>query len=189
MLSRMKKIKIIFIVLFCLVITSCKNQDNVDILQNLESEFVNSFNFDLIMNESNNLIIKSNNKNEILKIQIENISFNNVNQTIEKKFLEIESLYREIHSPYPGIVSNKVSCENNYLPKKIENYPKEYLIVYATERLTFGACSKDLIHYQSIIYPIYCNKKLFTFNLFIPLSEQINKYEDKLNKIKCKKEN
>ena len=79
MLSRMKKIKIIFIVLFCLVITSCKNQDNVDILQNLESEFVNSFNFDLIMNESNNLIIKSNNKNEILKIQIENISFNNVN--------------------------------------------------------------------------------------------------------------
>ena len=99
----------------------------------------------------------------------------------------INSLYRGISSPYPGVLSNRIECPEEFKPAKIENDPFDYYIIYASERFTYGVCSWDLIKYKSIIYFLYCDKvnNLYHIKLFVPLNENILSYIDLLDSIRC----
>lgn len=110
-----------------------------------------------------------------------------VDYKIQEKMFFINTLYREIHSPYPGQISNKIGCSDEFTPIKFNNTPYDYYQIYASDRLTYGVCSWDLVKYKSILYFYYCedNKELFQLELFINTSKNLEDYTDNLKKLRC----
>ena len=78
-------------------------------------------------------------------------------------------MYRDINSPYPGSVSNKISCQEKYKPQEIENHYE----LYSNERLNYGVCSEDLIKYKTYLQFLKCNEEFYTIELFIPIDQKI----------------
>ncbi len=106
---------------------------------------------------------------------------------LNDKMFVINSLYREIHSPYPGALSNRIECADEFKPKQVEHFPFDYYLIYATDRFTYGACSWDLITYETVFYPLYCeeNNILYQIELFVPVEDYSSRYEEFLNSITC----
>jgi hypothetical protein len=127
-------------------------------------------------------------EDKIIKIKkYDDFDLEKSEQYISDKMFVINSLYREIHSPYPGELSNRIGCPEEYKPIKKENQPFNYYIIYASERLSYGACSDDLIRYKAINYFLYCEKEnnFYHIELFIPKEENVSHYETLVKSIKC----
>ena len=124
----------------------------------------------------------------VIKIKIlNNTTLKQAKNYISDKIFVINSIYREINSPYPGALSNRIECEEKFKPKTMENVPFDYYILYASERFTYGVCSWDLIKYKSVIYYTYCKetKNLYQIELFIPVDKGTSNYEESLKSIEC----
>ncbi len=118
---------------------------------------------------------------------LKNIDLKKANIYISDKMFMINSLFRGVSSPYPGALSNRIECPEEFKPIKLANKPFDYYIVYASNRFTYGVCSWDLIKYQSIIYFLYCDreKSLYHIKLFGPINKEIPDYDKKLTSIEC----
>ena len=123
----------------------------------------------------------------VLKVKkFDNVQQDKVDEYISEKMFFIFSLYREVHSPYPGLLSNKVECSSEFTPIEIKNTPHSYYIIQATDRLTYGACSQDLIKYNSILQFQYCeNDGLYFIELFLPLDVDLERYESIVKQTLC----
>lgn len=84
----------------------------------------------------------------------------------DKKFL-INSLFTPSTSPYPEVITNTVECANEFKPK-IRNVENGTIYsLFASERLTYGVCVKDLIAYESSYGIFDCKKKgIFEVRIF-----------------------
>ena len=151
------------------------------------NEFVNKFNLVETSQDYSSVTYKGNYNNNILKIKkYADISEKNVNDYINERLFFLNSLYREINSPYPGQLSNKVKCGDEFTPIEVDNAPYNYFILYATERLTYGACSWDLIEYRSSLFFQYCeNDGLYFIELFFPVEADSEQYESQLKQLSC----
>ena len=105
----------------------------------------------------------------------------------------VDSLFLDIAAPYPDVVTTTLECPEQFRPKvkeiNIGNFETAYYEIFATERLTYGACSDDLIKYKTILTWAYCenSKNLFQMELFVPKSEFNGDYADLFNSFKCGK--
>ncbi|MEK6916200.1 MAG: hypothetical protein AABW92_00495 [Nanoarchaeota archaeon] len=128
------------------------------------------------------------NKEEYLKIKIlRDITFNQSKNYVSDKLFFVRSLYREINSPYPGQLSNKIACAEEFHPIEVEYSPFNYYTLYANNRFVYGVCTNDEIAYKSILYYHYCeeDKELYQLELFFGLDKNVSYYEDKLKETKC----
>lgn len=113
---------------------------------------------------------------------------------IESEIQKVKSVFANAISPYPGEVSNEIECGKDFTPtfdqKKINGIDVNFLTSYLSERLTFGACTKEQAKYKEIEAFFYCpeQKNLVTFEL-IAKTEDFDKnqgyYEEILNSLKC----
>lgn len=106
---------------------------------------------------------------------------------ISSKLFVIDSLYREMRSPYPGALSNRIGCAEEFKPATIENSSRRYHLLYATDRLTYGACSWDLIAYRAILSFLHCEKSnaLYQIEIFVPREGYTALYEESLIGLSC----
>lgn len=111
----------------------------------------------------------------VIKIEvIKNIAPKYADRYIEERKDMIESLYKRIPSPYPGMISKVIECSDEFKPKvvylEIEEKNTPVYILYSTPRFTYGACVEDLIKYRGALTFIYREKEktLYRIDLFIP---------------------
>lgn len=110
-----------------------------------------------------------------IKIEIiKNIDAGYAYKYIEERQGMIESLYKRIPSPYPGMISKAIECPDKFKPKllylEIDKKNTPIYILYSTPRFTYGACADELISYRGALTFIYCEKEkiLYKIELFIP---------------------
>lgn len=78
---------------------------------------------------------------------------------LKEKKIGIESLFINRPAHYPGIITRKVNCPNEFQPVQGKIGDIEYYIMYANDRFSHGVCSPDLIKYQSVVGLKYCEQE------------------------------
>jgi len=176
-------------ILIVLIFTAILRKDNISSVNlGISSDFIEKFQLKSISVAFDSTTFTGEYGNLFIKVNIfKNISQEKANIYISDKIVLINSLFREIGSPYPGALSNRIECPEEFKPLRISNQPLDYYIIYASSRFTYGVCSFDLIKYKSIIYFLYCDKdeNLNQIKLFIPLDQDISAYEGLLKSIGC----
>lgn len=103
----------------------------------------------------------------------DSINPDSVNET---KLKQLKSLYRERFSAYPEMVSKEITCDDSFIPLTGQVESDNKVVFYAlgslTDRLTFGACARDLIGYRGIQTYYWCskNKTLIEFMAAKPIA-------------------
>ncbi len=137
----------------------------------------------------------TNDKN-MLRIEIRNgINQNEAQKSIDAQTARMEALFADATSPYPGDITNEISCGEKFKPKMtIENINGiriTHFTGYLNNRLTFGACTEDQAVYKGIEALFYCNNqsKLYQMEIIAPtkmFSENENAYYNLLESIHCR---
>jgi hypothetical protein len=124
----------------------------------------------------------------ILKV----ISFDDLSPTeasiyIEDKLSSVLSLYDLSFSPYPDQLSKTIECEDRFIPQRKNAGDGVLLVGFASARLTYGACSDDLVAYRSLLFLHYCSssRNLHQVEVFVPLSVNESIYMDKIVDVHC----
>lgn len=154
----------------------------------LSGELLQHFQFETASESGGSMVLNGEQNGTKLRLHIfRDWSPQMAESYISDKMFVINSLYREIHSPYPGALSNRIACADEFKPKRVEYSPFDYYRIYATDRLTYGACSRDLISYQTILYFIYCDEdnSFYQLELFVPVNEPASPYEGLLTSLVC----
>jgi len=154
----------------------------------ISNDFLNKFKFEEISSDYDSATLNGRYDGSVIKIKIlNNVGLKQSENYIYDKIFVINSMYRDIDSPYPGALSNKISCDEEFKPQKIPNTTFDYYMLYATSRFTYGACSWNLIEYRSYIYFAYCNESenLYQIELFLPIKKETTFYEESLKSIAC----
>ena len=123
-----------------------------------------------------------------LKVKIkkyDSVGQNKAKTIVDNRIYLLSSLFIDTDSPYPDLLSNAIRCSDEFKPKKIFYEPFDYYLLYATDRFTYGACSWDLLSYQSIMYFQTCGDDLYEIELFVPLGEDIRPYEEAITSTRC----
>lgn len=115
---------------------------------------------------------------KVIKIEaIRNIEAKEAKKHIEGKQDVIKSLYVNIPSPYPGMVSKTITCPDEFKPEiiylKVSDETVPVYLLYSTPRFTYGAGVEELIKYRGALLFIYSpdSKTLYQIELFIPKEE------------------
>lgn len=181
MVKMRKKITLIAALILLIILFGCsKDMDNKielsgDLIENLKIEKTTTgLNSKTSTGKSNEYILKIREFNDM--------NSNMSDQIITERLFVINSAYRDYDSPYPGALSNQLKCSDNMKP--IEN--DGIISLYATDRLTFGACSEELIRYGAMIRFLHCNDKLYQVELFSDLDSDKEELNEKIKKIGCK---
>jgi arylsulfatase A-like enzyme len=91
----------------------------------------------------------------------------------ERKYV-LESLFKRLPNPYPGMITNTIECPDAFKPEicetEISGDPVPVFILNSTPRFTYGACVDELIRYRGVSAFIYAagKKTLFRVELFYP---------------------
>ena len=161
-----------------LLLVSCSYQVNNPEL-GIQGTFLSRFKLNTIFQNDEYFLYEAKSENEILRIY----EYNNISDKksfMSSKLFFIKSLYRQLNSPYPGQVSNKISCSSEFLPKKVSD---DVYKLYATPRLTFGACACDLIEYDTWMYFKQCNdNEVYIVEIYVPVNQTDNSI---LENIEC----
>ena len=186
---KIKKAHIIMLIIFVsffLIFYQSKKDNSISL--EISNDFIKKFSINPVSNNDDSTTFNGKYRNLAIKIKmLKGVTLNQAENYISDKMFVINSLYREIDSPYPGALSNRIECGEEFKPEKKVNAPFDYYIAYASDRFTYGTCSWDLIEYKSIIYYAYCNKtkNLYQIELFVPANEDSSNYEQSLKAITC----
>ncbi len=119
----------------------------------------------------------------IIKIEVvKNIDNKSAHRHIKERKYVINSLYNNIPSPYPGMVSNTIESPDEFKPKvmhiEVEGEKIPIYLLSSTPRFTYGASAEDLIRYRGALTFVYNQKEkiLYRIDLFIP-KEKYNEKE------------
>jgi arylsulfatase A-like enzyme len=93
---------------------------------------------------------------------------------IKERNYVLESLFKRLPNPYPGMITNTIECPDAFKPEiaetVIQGSPVSVYILNSTPRFTYGACVDELIRYRGVCSFIYAagKKTLFRVELFYP---------------------
>lgn len=113
---------------------------------------------------------------------------------IQAKITGMNALYDNIRSPYPGIISNEITCEKEYKPvysklNSTHGVPLYQIRGYLNDRYVFGACQKEQIRYVDRRLLFVCPKKslLYDIEFITPVDEpSLNMVSEIIQSIACK---
>lgn len=120
-----------------------------------------------------------------------NISEDEAASFNEYKSMQIASLYEDAKSPYPGVLSDRISCEGKYKPifKKIsdDSLNKETYSGYLNARMQFGSCIQDQLVYESNAAIFYCKsqKAWYQLEFISPINQKPSNIQHTIQSIRC----
>lgn len=115
---------------------------------------------------------------------------------IDNEIQKIKAVFANAISPYPGEISNEIVCGEDFVPKfdekKINGRKVRYLTSYLSQRLTFGACTKEQAVNEEIQAFFYCSqqKNLVSFEIISSIDDfqkNMSQYKEILNSLDCAK--
>jgi len=156
----------------------------------LKSEVLNKFELTSSINLNNKELFNYINDNEHLKVErYKNIDMESSKTLTEREVILIQSIFSDSISPYPGEITNKIECQNEFKPHffKTGVEERQYLITFSNDRFNLGVCSEDITKFRCLIGWLYCSKKkeLYKISYFIPLEESDEKLHDLFISLKC----
>lgn len=106
----------------------------------------------------------------------------------------MKALYDNIRSPYPGLLSNEIVCDEAYKPvygelQLADGTDAQIIRGYFTDRMTFGACQKDQAVYQGVMALFWCDKakQLFQIEFIVPIHTFHNNHvESYIQALSCR---
>jgi hypothetical protein len=132
-------------------------------------------------------------KKEGRRLKIKWIQPHDIDAVTHLMKLNIESLFQDYVAPYPGVVSKKITCPDEFKPTKISLNNKQgtfngYLF-YANSRYTPGECVKNNISYFYYRGLFKCHEKstvvdLVLFSPYKPLLKD-KSIENTLGNLSC----
>lgn len=136
------------------------------------------------------------NQNILIRAEIRpNSSKNEVEDTVKVQKIRIAGLFDDAAAPYPGEISDVISCGNEFKPihTTITNKDMEINLFsgYVNDRLVFGSCVSDQAKYRNNLAMFYCEKqkKYYQVEVIVPNSNYAsnpNKYNQIIQSISCK---
>lgn len=132
-------------------------------------------------------------KDQVLHLEtIAELDAESAATVIHEGVIGIEALYANALSDYPGDLSQKVTTPPRFRPvlsrAPLGQVPRAYFLLYATERLTFGAVSEDTAKRRALLGWIYCESEraLYRVELFTSLTTPPNALEDYFLALSCR---
>jgi arylsulfatase A-like enzyme len=120
-------------------------------------------------------------KDTLVKIEIvRSIDEASANTYVRERKHVIDSLYSNIPSPYPGMVSHTIQCPKELMPQRrhldINGRPAEVYLLSSTARFTYGVCVEELVAYRGGLTFFYNRKDkvLYRIDLFVPKDRYIS---------------
>lgn len=105
---------------------------------------------------------------------------------------QIEGLYQQAISPYPGEISDQIECPEKFHPNKkvITNDSLHITAIenlHLSDRLAPGACGEESASYKSIVAMFYCaeQKKLFKLEFIFQKGDYPENKEVLLSSLSC----
>jgi hypothetical protein len=104
----------------------------------------------------------------------------------------LEALYANALSPYPGDISNKVVADPRFRPefvrKTIGQTTYSYYLLFANERMGYGAATTDTVKFKSLLGWLYCeqNKEFYKVRYFVPLETKAQEIEALFLSLGCR---
>ena len=105
-------------------------------------------------------------KGEVI-VRLTKSTVENNKKLIDDRVYLLESLFVPTTSPYPEVLSNNITCPEEFRPReeKVEN--GSVFTLFAGERFNFGICSQDLVKYKAVYGIFDCGDKgVFEVKLF-----------------------
>ncbi len=135
--------------------------------------------------------------NNLLKIEVRpDFSQEEAMQAIQTQIVRTKGLFEDAAAPYPGEISDVISCSNEYKPvyssRQQNGINVSFFEGYVNDRLVFGSCVDDQAKYHDTLTMFYCEKqkKFYQVEIIIPRKDYIeNKKENDsiLNSLGCKR--
>jgi hypothetical protein len=96
---------------------------------------------------------------------------------IQERIAGMKAMYDNIRSPYPGLLSNEITCDDAYKPTYVSYETSSGIEItqidgFLTDRLVFGACTKEQIAYRGMTLLFTCpaDKQLYNLEFIAPTS-------------------
>ena len=95
----------------------------------------------------------------------------------QAKIMQLEGLYENARSPYPGTLSNEIVCEDKFKPiikdANINGLKTTMITGYLNDRLQYGSCLEDQLTYIGKTAIFYCEnqKKWYYFEAIAKKSD------------------
>lgn len=85
------------------------------------------------------------------------------------KTMQLLGLYETVKSPYPGVLSDRITCDDAYKPVfRTETKSRVVYTGYLNDRLQYGTCEDGQIAYKSLGIMTYCpGQKIWYYLEFI----------------------
>lgn len=113
----------------------------------------------------------------------------------QAKVMQLLGLYETARSPYPGVLSNEVVCEEKFKPqikeKTINGQKITTILGFLNDRLQYGVCLENQITNTGKTAMFYCSdqKKWYYFEAISKKSDKNLDYETThlIQSLKCQK--
>jgi hypothetical protein len=133
------------------------------------------------------------NDTSVSKIEVlEHIEPSDGSVLMQDGVMGIQALYANALSPYPGDISNKVETDPAYRPRLFQvtnaGIASAYFLLYANDRLGYGATTKDSVKFKSLVGWFYCaaRKEFFKVKVFVPLMLGDRELESIFLSLRCR---
>lgn len=148
--------------------------------------------------EENRYIFRGLYKKGTILLRLEervNSSKSEAEQAIKTQITRTQGLFDEAAAPYPGDISDVVSCSPEYKPTYTtiikDGVEISQFSGFVNKRLVFGSCTADQAIYYATMAMFYCErqKNFFQVELIIPKDEYLkdsSEYKEVLNSLGCK---
>lgn len=136
-------------------------------------------------------------ENILLRIEVRNnFSAQEAQQAIQSQITRTREIFEEAQAPYPGELSDIISCGKEFQPvysTKVQNGIQiAYFSGFINDRLVFGSCAGDQAKYKDTLAMFYCpsQEKFYQLEAIIPnnnSSVSPDQYQEILDSIGCRK--
>jgi len=123
----------------------------------------------------------------LLRVESAKLSPKEAENMIKIRLMKMEGLFENARSPYPGPLSDEISCDNKYKPspKIIDTNTTKitYVSGYLNNRLQYGTCIDDQITHKGFTALFYCqnHQSWYQFEILVPIEKaQKDEYYFKL---------
>ncbi|MBU0483628.1 MAG: sulfatase-like hydrolase/transferase [Proteobacteria bacterium] len=119
--------------------------------------------------------IKASGNQKLLKIEIISpIELNDARQIIKERFNIVDSLYTNLPSPYPGMLTREIEYPEKLRPEyQLVNIPSQKIPLYllaSNDRYSYGAMAEEMVTFMGFFTFIYNpeQKSLSRLDYFVP---------------------
>jgi hypothetical protein len=110
---------------------------------------------------------------------------------LNDSMMGVQALYANALSPYPGDISRQVVSDHRFRPELVQtNWGgglRQYLLLFANDRLGYGAVTADVVHYRSLLGWVYCERAgtFYKVRYFAPLGTRREEFENFFRSLDC----